>query len=357
MKKKNLKYEGHILTEESVVMIPQEGVPLTVLSSNRRIFTRIRKLLKEKEFQKAIVEADRVASLKAKGVVIKGNNVFFKGKKIPKSLSKYIIRLTEEGRNTAVFTKFWKRLSENPSKDSREELFDFMQHNQIPLTSDGCIICYKKVRDDYKDCHSGTFDNSVGAIVKMKREKVDADRTVSCSSGLHAADWRYASDFQCGGRLMLIKINPKNVVSVPLDYDAQKMRVCEYEVVAEHTNEKELKDTIYLADKGEKVEAEGKIVKVDNKGRISIAKSLIEKLGCTRDGKIRVLGNVDHAILVARKGWERRKEISSDLEEGSRYKIDNKGGIRFSAKKALSQWVKPKKKYNVRLCGAYIEIR
>ena len=34
-------------------------------------------------------------------------------------------------------------------------------------------------------------------------------------------------------RVMLVKINPKNVVSIPVDYNLAKGRCCEYEVVDE----------------------------------------------------------------------------------------------------------------------------
>jgi hypothetical protein len=32
---------------------------------------------------------------------------------------------------------------------------------------------------------------------------------------------------------MVCKVNPKNVVSIPADYNNSKMRVCEYEVIDE----------------------------------------------------------------------------------------------------------------------------
>jgi hypothetical protein len=37
-----------------------------------------------------------------------------------------------------------------------------------------------------------------------------------------------------GDKIVIVKINPQDVVSVPLDENCQKVRVCFYEVVAEY---------------------------------------------------------------------------------------------------------------------------
>jgi hypothetical protein len=35
---------------------------------------------------------------------------------------------------------FWNNLAQNPSEQSRNELFNFLEHNAIPITEDGCFI-------------------------------------------------------------------------------------------------------------------------------------------------------------------------------------------------------------------------
>ena len=104
--------------------------------------------------------------------------------------------------------------------------------NRLPVTIDGHFLAYKKVRDNYKDCHTGKFNNHPGETVRMPRSEVDADRTVTCSRGLHVCSGGYLSNFG-GTRTMLVKVHPKNVVSVPIDYKNSKMRLCEYYVVKE----------------------------------------------------------------------------------------------------------------------------
>jgi hypothetical protein len=53
---------------------------------------------------------------------------------------------------------------------------------------------------------------------------------------LHVCSQSYLGHFG-GDRVIVCKINPKDVVSVPADYNNAKMRVCRYEVVSELKDE------------------------------------------------------------------------------------------------------------------------
>ena len=62
------------------------------------------------------------------------------------------------------------------------------------------------VRSDYKDVHSGTFDNSVGQVLEMPRNQVDEDKDRTCSAGLHFCSYDYLKFFG-GERIMVLKID------------------------------------------------------------------------------------------------------------------------------------------------------
>ena len=90
------------------------------------------------------------------------------------------------------------------------------------------------------DIHSGTIRNAVGDKVSMERNDVDDNRNVTCSDGLHFAAYGYASTWAgridgVNRKLMLMKVHPRDVVSIPIDYNNQKGRCCYYEVVDEIT--------------------------------------------------------------------------------------------------------------------------
>ncbi|NDB60976.1 hypothetical protein EB001_21400, partial [bacterium] len=135
---------------------------------------------------------------------------------------------------------FLHNLMENPSMQSQKELYDFLEHEHLPITEDGYFLAYKAVRSDYKDKYRGVFDNSVGNVCKMTRAKVDDNRSVGCSNGLHAGALNYVASYgslEAGDRIVIVKINPKDVVSVPSDCNCEKLRTCEYLVVGEYQGE------------------------------------------------------------------------------------------------------------------------
>jgi hypothetical protein len=142
--------------------------------------------------------------------------------------------MLQDGFPVEPLVKFMENLMSNPSFRAVNELYGFLEKNSLPITPDGCFLAYKKVRNDYMDIHSGTFNNSVGLICEMERNKVDDNQNNTCSSGLHFCSQEYLGSF--GGsdsRIMILKISPADVVSIPTDYNNSKGRTCKYTVIGE----------------------------------------------------------------------------------------------------------------------------
>ena len=121
---------------------------------------------------------------------------------------------------------------DNPSRRAVNELYAFLEHKAMPLTPDGNFLAYKGVRSDYTDWHSGTCPNKVGDVNEMPRRNVCDDANIGCSYGFHAGSLDYARQYGNGGHLMVVEIDPSDVVSVPLDCDQQKLRTAKYKVVS-----------------------------------------------------------------------------------------------------------------------------
>jgi len=164
------------------------------------------------------------------------------GIKMPDMFTGTILDMIKQGFPFEPMLNFLDNLSQNPSDHAVIELFDFMENKNMPITGDGCFLAYKAVREDYKDIYSGTFNNSVGSVCEVIRSKVDSNRDNGCGAGLHVGAIDYAksyggidfdSDNDGGNRLMICKVNPRDVVSVPSDHKFQKLRTCRYEVVSE----------------------------------------------------------------------------------------------------------------------------
>jgi hypothetical protein len=179
-----------------------------------------------------------ILSYGAGNVGVQGEKLFWKGKEFHNYLAGKFIEMYQSGFPVEPMVNFMENLMSNPSKRAVDELYAFLEKGNLPITSDGCFLAYKKVRNDYLDIHSGTMDNSVGKVLEMERNEVDDDANRTCSTGLHFCSIDYLSHF--GGqdsRTMCLKINPRDVVSIPADYNSTKGRACRYEVIDEINKE------------------------------------------------------------------------------------------------------------------------
>lgn len=160
------------------------------------------------------------------------DGVLYEGESpIPTELNDRILKFKDAQLPYDSLLRFWDNLKKNPSFNARQMLFKFLEHNGHPLTQDGCFIAYRGVREDFKDKHTGKWDNAPGSVCEMPRDQVDDNPNNTCSTGLHVACFNYAKDF--GVRLVEVKVNPADVVCVPTDYNGTKMRTCKFEVIQE----------------------------------------------------------------------------------------------------------------------------
>jgi hypothetical protein len=173
-------------------------------------------------------------------------NVWVGNDKVAKGLSDRIVDFVEEGLPFAPLVSLWHNIMQNPDPRARADLYEFLQHNGHPITEDGCFIAYKRVRENFMDHYTNTIDNSVGASPSMRREDVDCDPSRTCSRGLHVACLSYAVDMYQGGngRLICVKVHPKNVCAIPTDYNKTKMRTCGYDVISIHELDVPLKHSL-----------------------------------------------------------------------------------------------------------------
>lgn len=181
-----------------------------------------------------------IASFSHGHVEVRNSKVFYQGEEVHGSISKRILEFMSKGLPFEPLVNFLNNLMDNPSMQSQKELYDFLEHEHLPITEDGYFLAYKAVRADYMDKYAGKFRNKVGDVCEMQRAKVDDNRGVGCSQGLHAGALNYVAGYGCadsGDHIMIVKINPKDVVSVPSDCNCEKLRTCRYEVVGEYQGE------------------------------------------------------------------------------------------------------------------------
>lgn len=166
--------------------------------------------------------------------------ITYDGDRVDAALNTRMLRMADEGADPSGWLKFWERLQANPSYRSVNQLYAFLAHEGIPIDeADGHILAYKSVTHDYKDHHSGKFDNRPGVTNEMPRNRISDDPKVACHEGFHVGAVKYALTFgNDNKRIIICKIDPADVVCVPYDSSAMKVRVCKYTVIGNYSGQK-----------------------------------------------------------------------------------------------------------------------
>lgn len=212
------------------------------------------KLLKAMSPKERVAEAIKDSFYLSKELEISNGSIYFSGERLEDTLANHILSLLDSD-NIPKDEKLWRsyilfldNLHQNVNKDIRQQLFRWMDYEEkaghpFAITEDGCLVGYKGCKGTVLNPTSsftgvalvngeeikGHIPNKVGSVISMPRSAVQYDPNIGCSTGLHVGTRDYAVNW--APVLLLVKVNPRDVVSVPYECDSQKMRVCEYTVL------------------------------------------------------------------------------------------------------------------------------
>lgn len=247
---RNLTYHKNIMSTNNAYTITGSGKIVAFVNGNsysietdHQNYFLMLKALEDLKWDSFVELAD----IKAKcanyigfnGVEIKDGCLYYLGEQLDNTITKRVMRFMSNGLPFIPIVKFLENLMQNPSKRAVDELYNFLEKGEMPITEDGCFLAFKNVTADYKDIFTKTFDNSIGKTVSMPRWKVCEEKAKTCSEGLHFCSISYLPSYSDtnGGKTIVVKINPKDVVSIPIDYDNAKGRCCSYEVVGDYAED------------------------------------------------------------------------------------------------------------------------
>lgn len=234
----------------------------TISKDTHLSYPKIVEAIKNQDWDavKDLVEPKKAIIDFGKGYVsIKGNTVYWKGIEFHNSLASKMIEMYQDGFPIDPLIRFMENLMDNPSSRAIKELYGFLEKGKLPITPDGHFLAYKKVGADFMDVHSRTVLNKPAymlspleleempmtggklkevtvdvedgvTVVSMPRNMVNDDRDQTCSEGLHFCSQEYLGHFG-GSEVVILKINPKDVVSIPSDYNDTKGRCSSYQIV------------------------------------------------------------------------------------------------------------------------------
>lgn len=233
-----------MLTDESLTVQFTDGSCKTISARSphfKGLVDAIKQNKSEAEVKSLFSLAEAVKTFSLGSVTIEGNDVKFKGEVIKNSVADRILKFMSAGLPWQPLAKFLENLMANPSRRAVEYLYNFLEYENLAITEDGHFLAYKAVRNNYLDKHSGKFLNLPGTVLSMERNQVCDDPDLGCSYGFHVGSLEYVRDFACGygseggDRILIVKVNPADVVSVPHDCAYQKVRTAKYLVVSEYT--------------------------------------------------------------------------------------------------------------------------
>jgi hypothetical protein len=221
------------ITDSSVTVF-HKGNPYTA-TQDHPMFDEIRAKVLNEDTDGLIELFDRgqaVIDYTDGNITVEGGTVLYKGEPVHNVIVDKILGCMTEGIYYKRLCRFLDKLMENPSRNSVNQLYRFLEHKNMPLTPEGDFLAYKGVNSNFTDKWSQKFDNSVGKTLEMPRNTVCDDADQGCSYGFHAGSYEYAKGYASGGgNLMVVQINPADVVSVPHCSDCQKLRTAKYKVV------------------------------------------------------------------------------------------------------------------------------
>jgi|TARA_B100001094_G_scaffold154857_1_gene149891 hypothetical protein len=262
-----MKKVPYNITEDSIVVVWDEK-PYTIRKDNAN-FRALRSALFEGRYDEVEQYLDikkAVENFVDGSVEVKEDSVYYHGHALHGVVVDKLLEMLRSGmKDSSPIVNYIKRLMENPSSNSVDQLYTFLGYKSLPITPEGKILGYKGVQTDFWS-NTGNADtivvqgetnerhqiyNGVGETIEIQRRCVDDNKNNHCSFGLHIGSYDYADGWAGGnGKLLLVEFDPQDAVSVPTDCNFQKLRVSKYKVLADITDTRqELNKAVYEANK------------------------------------------------------------------------------------------------------------
>jgi hypothetical protein len=307
---------SYIETENALTVVIAETGKIYNIDNTHANWDKVRENLYEENYEgleellsvKKVVE-NFFNSSTATGVEVDDIGVKFNGEYVHNYLTNKILDFAKRGLSVKPLVNFFEKVMKNPSYRAVNELYKFLEHGLMPITPNGNFLGYKSVKENYKDWYSGKFDNSIGQTLEMPRNQVCDDPELGCSYGFHVGTLEYAKNFNSGNRVMIVEVDPSDVVSVPHDCDHQKLRTAKYVVVGEF--EKPL-DNDYTDEYNKEEETDERTIEDVEREIDNVKDNLVRYSHCLTPSEIIALGEELEGLEEELEAFEDDDEEDDD---------------------------------------------
>ena len=307
---------SYIETENALTVVIAETGKIYNIDNTHANWDKVRENLYAEDYEgleellsvKKVVE-NFFNSSTATGVEVDDIGVKFNGEYVHNYLTNKILDFAKRGLSVKPLVNFFEKVMKNPSYRAVNELYKFLEHGLMPITPNGNFLGYKSVKENYKDWYSGKFDNSIGQTLEMPRNQVCDDPELGCSYGFHVGTLDYAKNFNSGNRVMIVEVDPSDVVSVPHDCGHQKLRTAKYVVVGEF--EKPL-DNDYTDEYNKEEETDERTIEDVEREIDNVKDNLVRYSHCLTPSEIIALGEELEGLEEELEAFEDDDEEDDD---------------------------------------------
>jgi len=228
---------AYTITKNSLSLF-LNGESITLPRSSTQAKMILEELKKEKPDEEAITAFTTLnrglGQYSIEELHIKDDTVYRFGIALPNIMSKRVIDCYQTGVPYKFLVNMFDRLNLNPSQRAVQESYQFLEHGNMPITPEGFFLGYKAVNENYLDYFSRSFDNHPGKSHIMPRNAVCDNADMGCDKGFHVGSLEYARGFGYdGGHIIIVMVDPADIVSIPKDCNFKKLRTCAYTVICE----------------------------------------------------------------------------------------------------------------------------
>lgn len=244
------QFISHIISGDSITVF-SNGVH--IFPSSHLFYKEICQAVKDGDVNKLTKLVNKKAT--KEGLEVLDDEILWNGEPLHGTAVTRLFKAKADGFDTTPIINFLKNCQLNPFPQVVAGLYDFLESRSLPLTEDGCFIGYKYCdKDGYWDSYThSTYQFIPNTHVKAtnieNRGKVCDLSGEECSGqGIHVGNWEYSGNMD---NVVFVKVNPKDVLSVPVGSGAKKIRVWELDVLG-RVDGVEATESV-LSSKGEKI--------------------------------------------------------------------------------------------------------
>jgi|GEM_PF-3894963 len=264
--------------EQTIINKSHKNFDNILMALRKAKYDVIPSLLKDTIFEKE--DESGVFEYENTRVTASGLEIFINNKWILLNtyVTNYIVAEYNSGnKNIKHLLKFVNHLIKNPSKNSVDQLYGFLEHHNLVIDEDGFVVAFKGIKEnDYsvmgnpntivlqgETNEKGQILNKVGSTIEISRLSCVDNPDASCAEGLHVGSYSFAKGW--GAKFILVRFNPADAVSVPNNSTFHKRRVCRYEIIKELNKEKPENKSPVAKEKKVENSQEKLIVYIDRK--------------------------------------------------------------------------------------------